>query len=85
MDLQGERKPIGIGFRSPLEGGINLEYLHYNPVKHGLAQTPSQYPWSTFHRHVRSGVYEPEWGGSEDADLLRQFECLKASEIEYGE
>ena len=54
-------------------------------MKHGLAQTPSQYPWSTFHRHVRSGVYEPEWGGSEDADLLRQFECLKASEIEYGE
>jgi putative transposase len=63
----------------------HFHYLHYNPVKHGLAQTPSQYPWSTFHRHVRAGVYEPEWGGSEVADLLRQFERLNANAIEYGE
>ncbi|MFO0851107.1 MAG: transposase [Gemmataceae bacterium] len=39
-----------------------LDYLHYNPVKHGLASRVTDYPWSTFHRWVTHGEYEPEWG-----------------------
>lgn len=37
--------------------GRHLDYLHYNPVKHGLAATPSAWPYSTFKRYVRTGVY----------------------------
>ena len=39
-----------------------IDYLHWNPVKHGLARSVRDYPWSTFHRFVREGEYDPDWG-----------------------
>ncbi|HEX4606687.1 MAG TPA: transposase [Urbifossiella sp.] len=39
-----------------------LGYVHYNPVKHGLASTPGEYPWSTFRKFVAREWYSPEWG-----------------------
>ena len=33
----------------------HVEYIHYNPVKHGLAKAPKLWPHSTFHRYVRKG------------------------------
>jgi putative transposase len=39
-----------------------LDYLHWNPVKHGLAARVGDYPWSSFHRFVERGVYDPNWG-----------------------
>lgn len=41
----------------------HMDYIHYNPVKHGLAQYPADWPYSTFHRHVAQGLYEAYWGG----------------------
>ena len=41
-----------------------IEYIHMNPVKHGLAQRAVDWPWSSFHRYVRAGRYPPGWGGS---------------------
>ncbi|HSF80851.1 MAG TPA: hypothetical protein VLA49_06435, partial [Anaerolineales bacterium] len=38
------------------------DYLHYNPVKHGLVSSVSAWPWSSFHRYVRQGYYERYWG-----------------------
>ena len=40
----------------------HVEYIHYNPVKHGLAKAPIDWPYSSFHRYVRAGLYEPDWG-----------------------
>ncbi|MES9905337.1 MAG: transposase [Sedimenticola sp.] len=40
----------------------HMDYLHYNPVKHGLAERVSDWPHSTYHRLVREGVYSAEWG-----------------------
>jgi putative transposase len=40
------------------------DYVHYNPVKHGYAERPADWPWSSFHRFVREGHYPPEWGRS---------------------
>ena len=39
-----------------------LAYMHNNPVKRGLVKEPGDWPWSTFRRYVRRGVYRPEWG-----------------------
>jgi putative transposase len=41
-----------------------VDYLHWNPVKHGLVGSVGDYPWSTFHRFVRAGEYDPAWGGN---------------------
>ena len=40
------------------------DYIHYNPVKHGLVQQVADWRWSSFHRYVCMGYYEPDWGGT---------------------
>jgi putative transposase len=39
----------------------HCDYIHFNPVKHGLVVRASEWPFSTFHRYVGSGVYLPDW------------------------
>ena len=41
----------------------HLDYIHYNPVKHGLVVRIGDWPYSTFHRYVRDGFYPENWGG----------------------
>ena len=41
----------------------HLDYLHYNPVKHGWVNHVADWPWSSFHRLVKEGVYAKDWGG----------------------
>ncbi len=43
----------------------HLDYIHYNPVKHGLAKHPIDWSWSSFRRCVERGWYEASWGGTE--------------------
>lgn len=40
----------------------HLDYIHYNPVKHGLVTKPDLWPYSSFHRYVEMGWYDEEWG-----------------------
>lgn len=40
----------------------HLDYIHYNPVKHGYVRCASEWPWSSFHRYRRAGAYPPGWG-----------------------
>ena len=44
----------------------HVEYIHYNPVKHGLVKAPKDWPYSSFHRYVSDGVYDLEWGAGVD-------------------
>ncbi len=44
----------------------HIDYIHYNPVKHGLVKRVVDWPWSSFHRFVKMGLYEPDWGPAED-------------------
>jgi len=41
----------------------HVDYIHYNPVKHGLVKSVSDWPHSTFHNFVARGVYPQGWGG----------------------
>ena len=50
----------------------HMDYVHFNPVKHGYVAQVADWPYSTFHREVRSGRYPLNWGGSaETADGFR--------------
>jgi transposase len=42
----------------------HFNYLHFNPVKHGYVDQVSDWPFSTFHRYVKQGIYPKHWGGS---------------------
>jgi putative transposase len=46
------------------------DYIHLNPVRHGFVAEPRQWPWSSFHRHVRLGLLDPNWPGSSAIDEL---------------
>jgi putative transposase len=35
----------------------HVDYIHYNPIKHGLAKQVEQWPWSTFHKYYQAGIY----------------------------
>ena len=35
----------------------HVDYIYYNPVKHGLVQQVEDWPWSTYHRFVKKGFY----------------------------
>lgn len=39
----------------------HIDYIHFNPVKHGLVTEVDEWQWSSFHRFVEEGYYEPEW------------------------
>jgi putative transposase len=41
----------------------HVDYVHYNPVKHGYVARVCEWAYSTFHRYVKSGVYPENWGG----------------------
>ncbi|NIR29437.1 MAG: transposase [Gammaproteobacteria bacterium] len=49
----------------------HVDYIHYNPVKHGYVRSPAHWPYSSFERFVRTGVYCWEWGGEGvDGDMV---------------
>lgn len=45
---------------------MHMDYIHYNPVKHGLVRAVGEWPYSSFHRLVSRGVYPPSWAGRTD-------------------
>jgi len=44
------------------------DYVHFNPVKHRLATSPSDWRFSSLHRYIRAGILPPDWGGDGSAD-----------------
>lgn len=43
----------------------HIEYIHYNPVKHGLASAPMEWEYSSFVEYVEKGIYTPDWGAGD--------------------
>jgi putative transposase len=43
----------------------HVDYVHYNPVKHGYVTSLSDWPYSSFHRFVKAGIYPADWGSME--------------------
>ncbi|WP_184675618.1 REP-associated tyrosine transposase [Algisphaera agarilytica] len=38
-----------------------LDYIHFNPVKHGYCERPIDWPYSSFAKFVKDGHYPPSW------------------------
>ncbi|ANE56413.1 REP-associated tyrosine transposase [Methylomonas sp. DH-1] len=54
----------------------HLDYLHYNPVKHGLVTSVANWPYSSFHRFVNEGLYPAKWG----SDMAGKFDTFDGGE-----
>ncbi|MCF6283218.1 MAG: hypothetical protein L3J28_13615 [Candidatus Polarisedimenticolaceae bacterium] len=46
----------------------HIDYIHYNPVKHGLVQQAAEWPYSTLSRYIERGVLPFDWGGAKRDD-----------------
>ena len=43
----------------------HVDYIHWNPVKHGYVARVADWPHSSCHRHVVTGDYPRDWGSGE--------------------
>jgi len=43
--------------RDDADFSAHMDYVHINPLKHGLVRRVGDWPYSTFHRLVERGVY----------------------------
>ncbi|MFA6163847.1 MAG: transposase [Methylobacter sp.] len=47
--------------RDDIDYQRHFDYIHYNPVKHGYVAKVADWPYSSFHRCVKRGIYPPDW------------------------
>jgi len=55
--------------RDEMDFARHVDYIHINPVKHGLAVNVADWPHSSFHRYVREGKLPMDWSGGEGVEL----------------
>lgn len=61
--------------RDDQDYAAHIDYIHFNPVKHGLVVRPADWPYSTFSRSVSRGMYPMDWA-MEGAALGEAGEAL---------
>jgi putative transposase len=55
--------------RDEQDYAAHMDYTHFNPVKHGFAEHPADWPYSSFSACVARGVYDPSWAARGEAEL----------------
>ena len=55
--------------RDERDYAVHMDYVHFNPVRHGLVDRAADWPYSSFHRCVAAGLYPADWSvaGSDSA------------------
>jgi len=56
--------------RDDADQAHHLDYIHFNPVKHGPVERDQDWPWSSFHRYVRHGLLPEDWRSPEGAKRI---------------
>jgi len=54
--------------RDDVDFARHVDYVHINPVKHGLVNRVRDWPPSSFHRHVKLGNDPADWAGHQADD-----------------
>jgi putative transposase len=47
----------------------HIDYIHYNPVKHGYVDAPAKWQRSSFTFRAERGYYAPGWGTTEPPEI----------------
>ncbi len=40
----------------------HVDYIHYNPVKHGYVDRATEWPYSSIRRYIKTGILPAAWG-----------------------
>lgn len=51
----------------------HINYIHYNPVKHGLVKNVKDWEYSSFHKFVKNNLYDNNWGCSKDIENIKDL------------
>ena len=53
----------------------HVDYIHFNPVKHGHCLAPADWPYSSLHRYIREGVFTAHWAVDPEqaGELIAEF------------
>ena len=52
----------------------HVDYIHYNPVKHGYVRYVIDWPFSSFHDYVKRGILPHQWAGGKNLDTELDLE-----------
>lgn len=52
--------------RDELDYSRHMDYIHYNPVKHGYVNSPSEWQYSSIHRYINLGILPPDWASNKE-------------------
>lgn len=55
--------------RDELDFERHVDYLHFNPVKHGYVAQVRDWPYSSFHLFVKKGIYPDSWGNGLNIEI----------------
>ena len=56
------------------ELNIQINYIHYNPVKHNFAKSVKEWKYSSFHKFVKDKLYDENWGSIKDIESIKDLE-----------
>jgi putative transposase len=48
----------------------HIDYIHFNPVKHGYAKRTTDWPHSSFHRFVKEGALDLDWAAPPSLEIV---------------
>ena len=51
----------------------HIDYIHFNPVKHGYANSPLEWSHSSIHKYYAEGFYARDWGLKDTAEIQGKF------------
>ncbi len=52
----------------------HINYIHYNPVKHGYVKNVKDWKYSSFHKLVEDKFYDKNWGSSDDIENIKNLD-----------
>ena len=52
---------------------LHCDYIHYNPVRHGLCTNPQDWQFSSIHRFIAQGIYPANWGRNGSPEIPQQI------------
>jgi putative transposase len=56
--------------QSEADLAAHVDYIHFNPVKHGHVTRAADWPYSSFHRYVRRGDLPEDWAGTPTSSAI---------------
>ena len=52
----------------------HINYVHYNPVKHGYVKCVKDWVYSSFHKFVEDKFYDKNWGSPNDIENIKNLD-----------